>query len=137
MFEGWAQTMGGILQVVGVPGLLANAKKFRQEAADRAGEWRAFVAAWWVEVGDREVGVKDLYDLVTREKLLDTVLGDKGEGSQRIRLGLALAKARDRVIGEYRIRAGEEDHSHRQVYRLELAAARKQSGGGDTFEIAG
>jgi hypothetical protein len=140
MFESWAQTIGGILEVAGVPGLLANAKKFRQEAADKGAEWRAFVAAWWAEFGDRPVGVKDLYDLVTREKLLDSVLGDKSETSQRIRLGVALGKARDRVIGTYRIRGAEEDHSQRQMYRLELLASGgtdAQPGASDTFEMVG
>jgi hypothetical protein len=140
MFENWAQTMGGILEVAGVPGLLANAKKFRQEAADKGSEWRAFVAAWWKEFRDCPVGVKDLYELVTREKMLDSVLGDKGEASQRIRLGVALGKARDRVIGSYRVRGAEEDHSQRQMYRLELVAPSgtdPQANASDTFEIVG
>src|SRR5262249_32643245 len=29
MFESWAEVLGGILQVAGVPGLLANAREFR------------------------------------------------------------------------------------------------------------
>lgn len=111
MFESWAETMGGILQVAGVPGLLANAATFRQQAADTAGEWRAFVAAWWARFGGKPVGVKDLFQSATEEKLLDAVLGDKGEASQRIRLGRALGKARDRVVGEYRIHSCEENHS--------------------------
>jgi hypothetical protein len=139
MFESWAETMGGILQVAGVPGLLANAKKFRQASMDKGSEWRAFVAAWWTRFGGEAVGVKDLFQLVTEEKLLDAVLGDKGEASQRIRLGLALGKARDRVVGEYRILGGEEDHSCRQVYRLECLASPAPATeiGGDTFELCG
>jgi hypothetical protein len=139
MFESWAKTMGGILQVAGVPGLLANAKKFRQRAADKGSERRAFVAAWWARFGAEPVGVKDLFRLVTKEKLLDSVLGDKGEASQRIRLGLALGKARDRVVGEYRILGGEEDHSCRQNYRLEPVASHAPGtdAEGDTFELSG
>jgi hypothetical protein len=123
MFEGWAETMGGILDVAGAPGLLANARKFRQEAADKGSEWRAFVAAWWARYGGEPVGVKELFQLVSQEQLLDAVLGDKGEASQRTRLGRALGKCRGRVIGDYRIRAEEEDHSHRQRYQLEPTAA--------------
>lgn len=139
MFESWAETMGGILQVARVPGLLANAKKFRQQAADTAGEWRAFVTAWWTRFGGESVGVKDLYQLVSEEKLLDAVLGDKGEASQRIRLGRALGKVRDRVVAEYRILGGEEDHSCRQTYRLECVAspAPGTETGGDTFALCG
>ena len=42
--------IGGILDVAGVPGLLANAKQFRAARADQLGEWRAFIAAWWCAV---------------------------------------------------------------------------------------
>ncbi len=139
MFESWAETMGGILRVAGVPGLLANARRFRQAAADKGSEWGAFVAAWWARFGAEPVGVKGLFQLVTEEKLLDSVLGDKGEASQRIRLGLALGKARDRVVGEYRVLGGEEDHSCRQTYRLERVASQPPGteAAGDTFELSG
>jgi hypothetical protein len=118
MFESWAETMGGILDVAGVAGLLANSRQFRAAHADKVSEWRAFVASWWQEYGERAVGVEELYRLATKQALLDSVLGDKGERSQRTRLGLAMSKALDRVLGEYRIESAGEDHKHRQQYRL-------------------
>jgi hypothetical protein len=118
MFESWASIMGGILDVAGVPGLLANAKKFRQQAADKASEWLAFVTAWNAQHMGDDVGVKDLYDLAITEKLLDSVLGDGEERSQRTRLGIQLGKARDRVIGCYRICAADLDNCSRQMYHL-------------------
>ena len=43
-FEGWAEVMGGILEVAGVPGFLGNLKEM-YEAADAEGSiWRGFVA---------------------------------------------------------------------------------------------
>lgn len=137
MFESWAETLGGILQVSGVPDLLSNATTFRQQAADTAGDWRAFVAAWWIRFQGEPVGVKDLFQLVTEEKLLDAVLGDKGERSQRIRLGCALGKARDRIVGSYRIHCDEEDHSRRQTYRLQQVASQPRSPemADDTFDL--
>jgi hypothetical protein len=118
MFESWAETLGGILDVAGVPGLLANARAFRSTHADKVGEWRAFVTCWWQEFGEQAVGVDKLFRLVTEQVLLDSVLGDKGERSQRIRLGLALGKATDRVFGDYRIERGEDDHKGRLRFRL-------------------
>jgi putative DNA primase/helicase len=118
MFEEWAEVIGGILLVAGVPGLLGNSRQFRAARADQVAEWRAFVTAWWQRHADAAVRVEDLFELVTREKLLDSVLGDKGERSQRTRLGLALSKAADRVVAGYQVEAGEEDHSGRQRYRL-------------------
>jgi hypothetical protein len=44
MFESWVETIGGILDVAGVTGLLANAGEFRPNRADQVAEWRTFVA---------------------------------------------------------------------------------------------
>jgi hypothetical protein len=119
MFESWCAVIGGILDVAGVPGLMANAKDLRKTATDRVSEWRSFVASWWQKYETKPVGVEELFVLATGEKLLDGVLGDKGERSQRIKLGLELPRVVDRVFGEYRIVRGEEDHKKRQQYRLE------------------
>jgi hypothetical protein len=129
MFESWAEVVGGILQVAGVPGLLANARDFRAGHADKVSEWRAFTASWWQEHGEADVGVERLFALALREKLLDSVLGDKGERSQRTRLGQALSKAVDRVYGELRVERGEADHCGRQQYRLRRVAAPQAAGG--------
>jgi hypothetical protein len=118
MFESWAEVMGGILDVAQVPGLLANAKNFRKTATDKTDEWRCFVLAWWKEYQQNRKGIADLYTLAVKQQLLDSVLGDKEEKSQRTRLGIALSKVRDRVFGEYRIEAAEEDHSGRKQYQL-------------------
>ena len=55
---------------------------------------------------------------VTGQKLLDTVLGDKGERSQRTRLGKAMGKVADRVFGNRRVERAGTDHSDRQMYQL-------------------
>jgi hypothetical protein len=122
-FESWTEVVGGILDVSGVPGLLANAQKFRASHADKTSEWRAFAASWWQEHGDQLVGVEQLFTLATRDKLLDSVLGDKGERSQSIRLGVALGKAVDRIYGGYQVTRIEADHRGRQQYRLRQVQA--------------
>jgi hypothetical protein len=119
MFERWAETLGGILDMANVPGFLSNANKFRLSAADETSEWREFATAWWAEYQDRPVGVQELFAVAVRGKLLDRVLGDKGERSQRTRLGQALRKHADRVVGKYRITCTDPDHKERQQYRLE------------------
>jgi hypothetical protein len=123
MFESWVEVIGGILEVAGVPGLLSNADEFRRTRADQASDWRAFVLAWWETFREREVGVGELFTLVQEQKLLDAVLGDKGEKSQRTRLGLALGKAAERVYGDIRLELGHEDHKGRQQYRLRRVQA--------------
>jgi hypothetical protein len=118
MFESWAEVMGGILDVAGVPGLMANAKQFRATSTDRVSEWRAFVLAWWQKYGGAEVGVDSLFTLASEQKLLDSVLGNKGERSQRTRLGLALGKVADRVFDGYRVEHAGDDHKGRRQYRV-------------------
>ena len=127
MFESWVETVGGILDVAGLPGLLANAKEFRQNATDKVGEWRTFVAAWWQEHGDKMVGIAELFTLATEQKLLDSVLGDKKENSQRIRMGKAMGQAADRVFGEYRMERAGTDHKARQLYRLTQVQAQGEA----------
>ncbi len=96
-FESWSEIMGGILDVAGISGFLANAEEL-YELSDAEGiMWRSFIAAWWDRFGTTEVGVGDLYELaVACEPPLP--LGAGNERSQRIRLGKALARIRDRVF---------------------------------------
>jgi hypothetical protein len=137
MFDSWAEVVGGILDVAGVPGLLENMDQFRKERADVAGEWRAFVAAWWNKHQGQAVGVKDLFELAIEQQLLDSVLGDKGERSQRTRLGNALVRMTDRVVAGYKIsRLSGEDHKGRQRYQLTETAEASDAAKTDTVAEA-
>jgi hypothetical protein len=119
MFESWVEVIGGILDVVGVPGLLANAKGFRAAASDKTSEWQSFLAAWREVHGINTVGVEELYALASQRSLLDAELGDGGTRSQRTKLGLALGRMRDRVIGGFRYERVQDDHSGRKRYQLQ------------------
>jgi bifunctional DNA primase/polymerase-like protein/primase-like protein len=118
-FEAWATTMGGTLSVAGVPGFLGNAHALYAQADEEVQMWRAFVLAWWDKHHQDEVGTEELYALTTAETLLPEVLGDGGERSQRTKLGKALGRMRDRIIGPYRIVSEREDRKGRRLYRLE------------------
>jgi len=105
-YEDWAAVLGGILEAAGIKGFMTNREAgYRQSGAD-AGEWRAFFEAWWSKHRDAEMGIAPLVGLATKEGLLDEVLGDKGERSQRTKLGMAVAKKVDRIEdlfpGEFR-----------------------------------
>jgi hypothetical protein len=137
MFESWAEVMGGVLDVAGIPGLLANAQEFRRAATDQADEWRAFVTAWWAKYAQQSVGVLQLYELAKEQCLLDGVLGDKEGHSQRTRLGWGLRKARERVFGAYRIEYRGEDHSDRAQYGLTPVVCADTANTADTGPVAG
>ena len=122
-YEAWSAVLGGILDVAGVPGFLGNAQAFRAGRSPEAEEWGPFARAWMEEFGERLVGASDLHGLAVRQKLLDSVLGDGGDRSQRVRLGLALSQAAGRVFSDARVERGEDDHKGRQRYRLLRQAA--------------
>jgi hypothetical protein len=96
MFEDWALTMGGILATAGIPGFLENLTEF-YEASDADDQmWRTFVAAWWDRFKGEDVKVAQLFGLLNDSVTLP--LGDKGEQSQKIRLGKLLTENRDRTF---------------------------------------
>lgn len=123
-FEQYAAVVGGILDVAGVPGFLANAVELRRHADHETAEWRAFVQAWWARWRDACVGVRDLSDLLWDEKtkrndLLTTIITSDNERGSVTQLGRRLSSKRECVIAGYRITvADERDHKDRLVYRL-------------------
>jgi hypothetical protein len=46
-FESFAETLGGILDLAGLPGFLSNARDLQHQAASDTTQWREFVGAWW------------------------------------------------------------------------------------------
>jgi 5S rRNA maturation endonuclease (ribonuclease M5) len=98
-FQEWATIIGGILNLVGIPGFLENDRQF-SETADRDGdEMRLFVASWYAAHKESEVPTKELMDL---EAAGDLSLGDGSEPARRKKLGMLLSRYRDRVfnVGE-------------------------------------
>ncbi len=57
-FEDWAQVMGGILDVAGVPGFLGNLKDMYERADAEGGVWRGFIALWWDRFGTQPVSIR-------------------------------------------------------------------------------
>jgi hypothetical protein len=102
-FERWAQTIGGILEVAGIPGFLGNLEAL-YETADLEGEaWREFISVWWEEYATAPQRVVDLVELCEQRNLLSGVRGDGSPRSQQTKLGYALMSKRDRVYGELQL----------------------------------
>jgi hypothetical protein len=117
-FESWASVVGGILEHAGVPGFLHDTEQL-YEAADAEGqEWREFVAAWWEKFGPRWVSAGELLDLALERDLLGSIVRDKSQRAQKIRLGKALSSARDRHFAHYRLVAGRNSNAKTAQYRL-------------------
>ena len=124
-FESWAETIGGILQVAGIPGFLTNRESLFDRADRATGEWRRFVAAWRQKYGETVVGVQDLLPLIVDGHLPHLFATAAATvRSTSTRLGKALQAQRDRVVGSHVIRyVGTDTKTKAKHYRLEPAPA--------------
>jgi DNA polymerase I-like protein with 3'-5' exonuclease and polymerase domains len=61
-FEGWARTVGGILQAAGVPGFLGNADEMFDKVVAGVGEWESFLVAWRENFGENDITTKWLVE---------------------------------------------------------------------------
>ena len=83
-YEDWASTVGGILDIAGVPGFLSNAAKKRARVDGDVAEWKAFCAAWFEEHAMGVVAVRELYALAQDEDFLPGVTAaDTDQGADR------------------------------------------------------
>jgi len=119
-YEVWAQTLGGVLEVSGVEGFLGNLDEMMAASDSEGGAWRAFVQTWWDRFGTAEVSASDLFG---HARIADPPLpiSARDENGQRVRLGRALSKMRDRVfqVSDRRVRLQSGGASHNaQRWRL-------------------
>lgn len=117
-YESWAQVIGGILDCAGIKGFLGNLDEVYSAADEETAQWEEFISAWWHEHGDVPQGTRELFRIAEEKDLLLMVRGDKGEHSQRIRMGKALGQTRDRQIGPFRIEQAGRNRSGGILYRL-------------------
>ncbi len=126
-FESYAAVIGGILEVAEIPGFLGDIEQLYEQADAEGREWRAFVTVWWAAQGDVWVTAGDLHRLAIDKDLLGRVLGEKGERSQKIRLGIALQSVRDRQFGTFRIVSAPDANAGASRYRLVRAGDPRDS----------
>jgi hypothetical protein len=132
-YESWAEVLGGILDVAGVPGFLGNAASLYEEVNTSEGKWRELVGAWAQKFGTEAVGVADLFALTVNHQLgLHDDLAERSKGrgdhSRRIQLGLLLAKRLHQCYGPWRIEQAGDGRNGR-LYRLAAVAALPSGGG--------
>lgn len=119
MFEGWATTLGGLLERAGIPGFLGNLEDLYEQSDVEGSAWRVLIGRWWDVHHDQEVGVSALWSLVNPDDgdPLDLALGDGSERAQKTRFGKLLAGIRDRQFDGFRVvKAGTWKRA--QLWRL-------------------
>lgn len=113
MFESWAKTIGGILDVAGVPGFLTNLREMHRDSDEETEAWQEFLNGWWGRFEKQVVTTGMLYGLAIDNDLLLSILGSGSERSQKTVLGGALGKLVGRKIGGYEIRDAPPDKRQR------------------------
>jgi putative DNA primase/helicase len=105
-YESWSRVLGGILATAHIPGFLSNLTAFYADVVDDETQTsHALIDAWWTRYRSQTVGVQEIWALTQGEPSVDVDLGDKGERSQRTRLGKLLGRMRDRIFNGYRVTA--------------------------------
>lgn len=90
-YEAWARTLGGILQVAGVDGFLANATEFYEQSDTEGSDIRGFLSLWWMQYTSNPVTVAQLFTIaISDDSLLD--IEARSVQGQRIKLGQLLQK---------------------------------------------
>jgi hypothetical protein len=138
-FERWSSVIGGILDVAGIPGFLANLDQL-YEAADVEGQaWREFTAAWWQAFRDEPKKVSELNQFCEERELMLRLRGDGSARSQQTRMGSALGSYRDRSFDGLRIVrvGGTTKHKGVATYALETEGDSENWGcGGSRGDVA-
>ena len=118
-FQSWADVIGGILLVAGIPGFLENREEVYAVVDADQGIWRAFIGSWWERFGEQRVESSHLFDLATERRLLTELRGGRTDQGSRVALGVAISGMRDRVVADWIIRMAGTAHGGASVYRLE------------------
>jgi hypothetical protein len=117
-FDTWARTIGGILEHAGFTGFLEDTNELYESADTETQEWRDFTSAWWARFRSLWVNTSDLAALALEHGLLSSLFANRDQLGQKVRLGKALLRARDRHFGHYRVVVGRNSHIKAAHYQL-------------------
>ena len=130
-FESWSHILGGILEVAGVAGFLANLDEVMAASDAEGNAWRSFVQLWWDRFGSIDVSVSDLLGFAQSAEA-SLPISAKNEHGLKVSLGASFTKLRDRAfrISDrlVHLRQGKVLHNS-QRWRLEPAAETPVRGG--------
>jgi hypothetical protein len=106
-FNTWARVMGGILDVVEIPGFLDNVREQRENIGAVAGsEWHELTALWFEKHGAEPVTAKELLPIAENISDMAAAMG-KAEGAAREKsLAALIAKRRDQLFSGLKIKKG-------------------------------
>ena len=104
-FENWIANVSGILEHVGISGLLDGRNALLDRVDDESATWRPFVQAWGGRHGTKPVAVGELAKLATELDFLGGVLHGETDNAKASALGKLLRKYFGRIFAAWRIGA--------------------------------
>ncbi len=127
-FERWTIVIGGILELAGYEGFLGRLSVENRQVDEETAEWNCFLEAWYKAYGSKEVTAKQLItDLNVLDNspsqemidlkgsipayLEDIAFNPSKKGDATKRLGNALSKRRDMIVGNYTLMQGKKSHN--------------------------
>src|SRR5215218_9251702 len=130
-FEGWSETVGGMVAFAGIPDFLGNLAELYDKADAGGLEWETFLYTWWEELdASKPITVAELSKVIsTNDDLRAALPGDlaeafdKSAGGFSRKLGTALDKPAGPRFGDdgmHILRAGEFRRAIR--WKLELSS---------------
>jgi hypothetical protein len=122
-YEEYSRILGGILDVCGIDGFLANFEVMWESANSEETSWAGFYERWWTRFGGDEVKASDLVDIFSEDENLVGLLGNYNEQSQKIRLGSQLKKRVGRISGRFLVKIARNTH---KVFRFKLVLSEER-----------
>jgi len=126
-YESYVEVLGGVFQVAGIEGFLDNLDRTYSAVDRESTDWLEFCQLWWDTFQSSLVRTEQLYEIVTKNRLLLEVWASGPDHGGRIRLGKAIGKMRDRIFGPFQILAATTDSS-KKVSRYCLSETRGMRG---------
>lgn len=135
-FEIWSETVGGVLELVGIPGFLANRERVREKVDVESEMWNDFVTEWHRIHGSNLVTATQIYELCRydvqppheldfiatspneRDEMLlgDVILPAMTQRAAVSRIGRALANKINGTFNAYRICLGGKQNGVKRYF---------------------
>ena len=122
-YESWSHVLGGILDVAGVPGFLANRTAIQERAGGVEDEWVQFFRHWYHEFGCSSVLAKELVPGVLASQLLTGLIKTSDDRAMGQALGNALRSRIGRISSGLRLDQAGKHRSGVTQYKLVIVNA--------------
>jgi len=117
-FEEWAETMGGILKAVDIPGFMANQKDLYDRADGEFEQWRSFFTVWYDKHQETPLNPSSILALTENNEHPFYFKSGADENSKKKSIGNQIKKQQDRIYGNLQLKHERTEHRS-NLWRLD------------------